>query len=351
MNNSADDSPTIKLIATCPKCDEPLPVADDLDEKTDLAALCPKCSGKTAQEQTNERILDPDVPALYEIKHRIEECQNGKAFLVRDTSLDTNLIIRFVTTGVARLTGGLPIEKVAQLLVQETHPHLSTVYDWRTDTKSKYLIVDAPTEKTLESLIKDEGFLDLPRAIEIFIQVCEGLEELHKMGVIHGHLRPRTVGIVEQDNKIDIVKLTNFSITNTLSNNIEQPLKISRNYTCNDAFYMSPEELRGECPTVSGDIYNLGCVFFHSITGKPVYRARTVQEVKDQHLDPAPAKFRRRYEIPNNVELVILRMLEFDPRKRYKSVKSIRKDFERLRSDKEPLLEDRWKTMLSYFGQ
>ncbi len=351
MNNSSDDSPTIKLIATCPKCDEPLSVDDDFETSSDLSSLCPKCSGKPTPEKTAEKIIDSDVPSIYEILQKIDECQNGKAFLVHDTNLDTNLVIRFVTTGVARLTGGLPIERVAQLLVQETHPHLSTVYDWRTDTKSKFLIVDAPTEKTLESLIKNEGFLDLPRAIEIFIQVCEGLEELHKMGVIHGHLRPRTVGIVEQVNNIDIVKLTDFSITNTLSNNIEQPLKISRNYTCNDAFYMSPEELRGECPTIAGDIYNLGCVFFHSITGKPVYRARTVQEVKDQHLDPTPAKFRRRYEIPNNVELVILRMLEFDPRKRYKSVKSIRKDFERLRTNKEPLLEDRWKTILSYLGQ
>ncbi len=351
MDYSSDDAPTIKLIATCPKCDEPLPVQNDLDSVVDPSLLCTKCSGQAAPETPADKLIDPDVPDLYEILERIDECQNGKAFLVRDTSLDAKLVVRFVTAGVARLTGGLPIETVAQLLVKQTHPHLSTVYDWRTDTKTKFLILDAPAEKTLETIIKDEGFLDLPRAIDICIQVCEALEELHKVGVIHGHLRPRTVGIVESVNKIDTVKLTNFSITNALSNNIEQPLKISRNYTCNDVFYMSPEEFRGECPTMAGDIYNLGCVFFHSITGKPVYRGRTVQEVQDQHVDPAPAKFRRRYEIPNNVEMVILRMLEFDPRKRYKSVKSIRKDFERLRANKEPLLEDRWKTILSYLGQ
>lgn len=351
MDDPLDDAPTIKLIATCPNCDEPLPATTDLESPPDRSSLCPKCSGTPDPVQQTETIFDPDVPPLYEILQRIDECQNGKAFVVRDTTLDANLVIRFVTTGVARLTGGLPIERVAQLLVQQTHPHLSTVYDWRTDAKNKFLILDAPTEKTLETIIKAEGFLDLPRAIEIFIQVCEALEELHRVGVIHGHLRPRTIGIVESPNKIDTVRVTNFSITNALCNDIEQPLKVSRNYTCNDVFYMSPEELRGECPMVASDVYTLGCVFFHSITGKPVYRARTVQEVKDQHLDPAPAKFRRRYEIPNNVELVILKMLESEPRKRYNSVKAIRKDLERLHANKEPLLEDRWKTILSYLGQ
>lgn len=393
MDNS-NNSPSIKLVATCQRCG--LPIGTSTDSSKSKKTLCAKClaaeemdeeddevdeppiviktnvskdrqtdSAQSSAKETDQKsiagaaetrepkepIVDPDVPDHYEILEAFVECQNGKGYLVHDKTLDTKLTLRFVTIGVARLTGGLPIETVAQLLSQQTHPHLATVYDWRTDLKTNCMILDAPTERSIETIIKKEGFLDLPRAIDIFIQVCEGLEELHKVNVVHGHIRPRTLGIVESKNGIDTAKVTNFSISNVFSNNLEQPLKISRNYTCNDVFYMSPEELRGEPPSIPSDIYSLGCVIFHAITGKPVYRARTVQEVKDQHLDPTPARFRRRYEIPPHVEAVVLHMIETDPVKRYKDAKSIRRDLERLRDSKEPILEDKWKRFLSYFGQ
>lgn len=385
MDNS-DNSPSIKLVATCHRCGLPIGSESDsarsklicskcleaqaLDEEDDEADEQPfilkinvssnQDNQSTAAEQPKtqadsskqtEPITDPDVPDHYEILEIFSECQHGKGFLVHDKMLDTRLTLRFVTIGVARSTGGLPIETVAQLLMQQTHPHLATVYDWRTDLKSNCMVIDAPTERSVETIIKTEGFLDLPRAIDIFIQVCEGLEELHKVHVVHGHVRPRTLGIVESKNGIDTAKVTNFSIANVFANNTAQPLKISRNYTCNDAFYMSPEELRGEPPSISSDIYSLGCVMFHAITGKPVYRARTVQEVNDQHLDPTPARFRRRYEIPPHVEAVVLHMIETDPIKRYKDARSIRRDLERIRDNKEPILEDKWKRFLSYFGQ
>ncbi len=385
MAENSDNTPSIKLVATCRRCGLPLGASNDspsskqicskcleaqaLDEEDDEADEAPiilktNVSKKSAESNESadskpqpetsrkaEPIIDPDVPDQYEILDVFPECQHGKGYLVHDKVLDTKLTVRFVTIGVARSTGGLPIETVAQLLMQQTHPHLATVYDWRTDMKTNCMILDGPTPRSVETIIKTEGFLDLPRAIEIFIQVCEGLEELHKVNVVHGHIRPRTLGIVESKNGIDTAKVTNFSISNVFANNIEQPLKISRNYTCNDVFYMSPEELRGETPSISADIYSLGCVMFHAITGKPVYRARTVQEVQDQHLDPTPAKFRRRYEIPPHVESVVLHMIETDPTKRYKDAKSIRRDLERIRDDKEPILEDKWKRFLSYFGQ
>ncbi len=398
MDNS-NNSPSIKLVATCQRCGVPISALSD-DEDFSKEALCQKCREARAMDEEDDRledeapfilktgrahdtsvtknssaestaqtepetafstrdpqslarepIVDPDVPAHYDILEVFSECQHGKSYLVHDRNLNAKFILRFATIGVARLTGGLPIESVAQLLVQQTHPHLSTVYDWRTDLNMNCMILEAPTRRNIETIIKTEGFLDLPRAIDIFIQVCEGLEELHRVNVVHGHIRPRTIGIVESATGIDTAKVTNFSITNVLANDIEQPLKISRNYTCNDVFYMSPEELRGETPSVSSDIYSLGCVIFHAITGKPVYRARTVQEVKDQHLDPTSARFRSRYDIPPQVQTIVLHMIETDSLKRYKHVKSIRRDLERIRDNKEPILEDKWKIFLSYLGQ
>lgn len=376
--SDSNNSPKIKLIATCLECGEPVGVSDGRDE-----SLCAKCfadkmldaetqtefeSASEGQLQSqspsasespspspspspSQPLHDDDVPGNYQILELIPTCLHGKAFIVHDKHVDARFLLRFVSIGVARLTGGLPIETVANLLVQQNHPHLSAVYDWQNHNSKNYLILDPPPPKNLETIIQNEGFLDLPRAIDVFIQVCEALEELHKISVVHGHIRPRSIGVVEQSKTVDTVKVTNFSITSVSSNNIEQPLKISRNYTCNDVFYMSPEELRGDIPSISSDIYSLGCVIFHSITGKPVYRGRTVDEVRNLHLDPKPAEFRRRYEIPPNVEQVVIKMLEHDPAMRYRTIRGVRRDLERLRDNKAPLLEDKWKTWMTFLGQ
>jgi serine/threonine-protein kinase len=341
----SDDSPRIKLVATCVRCGEPVGASDGRDQ-----SLCANCFSASGDGESPV-LADEDVPGHYKILEQIPTCVHGKAFIVHDTHMEARLLLRFVTIGVARLTGGLPIETVANLLVVQNHPHLTTVYDWKNHNSKNYLILDPPAPKNIETIIQNEGFLDLPRAIDIFIQVCEALEELHKINVVHGHIRPRSIGLLEQSNAVDTVKVTNFSITTVSSNDTEQPLKVSRNYTCNDIFYMSPEELRGEFPSISSDIYSLGCVIFHSITGKPVFRGRTVDEVRNLHLDPKPAEFKRRYEIPAHVEQVVLKMLETDPALRYKSIKGVRRDLERLRDNRAPLLEDKWKTWMTFLGQ
>lgn len=300
-------------------------------------------------DSEKSKLHDDDVPDNFEILEVLPECSHGKAFIVFDTKLQAKLLLRFTTVGVARMTGGLPIETVSQLLVQQNHAHLTTVYDCQTFNGKNCLVLDAPADKNLETIIQTEGFLDLPRAIDIFIQVCEALEELHKANILHGFLRPCSIGILQQE-KVDVAKVTNFSITNVCSNNLEKPLKIKRNYTCNDIFYMSPEEIEGGLPSVAADIYSLGCLIFHSITGKPVYRAKTLADVKRQHSELKSARFSDRYDIPPDVQSVVLRMLEPVPSNRYKSVRAIRKDLERLRDKKPPILEDKWKSFMALLG-
>lgn len=308
-------------------------------------------SESTSPSQVEAKPLhDPDVPVEYEIIAKFADCKNGRAYRVRDKSLGKELIIRFFTAGVARSTGGLPIESVARLLVAQNHPNLQTVYDWLPERGTNCLILDTVPEITVESVIKNEGFFDLGRAIDIFIEVCEGIEELHKQGMIHGFIRPRTIGISVSDTGVDTAKVTNFSITNAYSNVLDQPLKIGRNYTCHDSFYMSPEEIDGKVVDQASDVYSLGCVLFHAITGKPVYRGKEVRDVLEQHLGSAPARFRKRYEIPENVESVVLHMLEKEPLARYKSIRSVRVDLQRIRDKKQPIIENIWRKFFGMLG-
>lgn len=362
----ADGSESIKLVATCVKCGARLDGAhqrlcaqcradalddDDDDESQPTSeSQSEKASESAPQVEEKKPLHDPDVPEEYEIVSAYAECKNGRAYKVSAKSLEKELIVRFFTAGVARSTGGLPIEAVARLLVAQNHPNLQTVFNWHPELGTSCLIVDAIPETTVESVIRQEGFFDLARAVDIFIEVCEGIEELHKQGMIHGFIRPRTIGICVSETGIDTAKVTNFSITNVFSNMLDQPLKIGRNYTCHDSFYMSPEEIDGKVVDQASDVYSLGCVLFHAITGKPVYRGKVVREVLEQHLNSMPARFRKRYEIPDDVEAVVLHMLEKDPLARYKSIRAARIDLQRIRDKKQPIIENMWRKFFWMFG-
>lgn len=385
----AEGSEFVKLVATCVNCGARLEAAHDdslanrdpanqqseneqsanqRPENQRPSNLCAQCSAdglndggeangddeseddRSTLAPADKPLHDPDVPEEYEIIAKFADCKNGRAYRVRDKSLGKELIIRFFTAGVARSTGGLPIESVARLLVAQNHPNLQTVYNWLPERGTNCLILDTVPEITVESVIKNEGFFDLGRAIDIFIEVCEGIEELHKQGMIHGFIRPRTIGISVSDTGVDTAKVTNFSIANAYSNVLDQPLKIGRNYTCHDSFYMSPEEIDGKVVDRASDVYSLGCVLFHAITGKPVYRGKEVRDVLEQHLGSAPARFRKRYEIPENVESVVLHMLEKDPLARYKSIRSVRVDLQRIRDKKQPIIENIWRKFFGMFG-
>lgn len=384
----ADSSDGIKIVTTCTKCGARLDAAgkasqtrgsrphsnlkvasnlcaqcradalDDDDDDGDSTVAADRDSTVAAESDRGSKgsftesksLHDPEVPDEYEIISAYAECKNGRAYKVRDKSLGKELITRFFTAGVARSTGGLPIEAVARALVQQNHPNLQTVFNWRPELGTSCLILDAIPETTVESVIKNEGFFDLARAIDIFIEVSEGIEELHRQGMIHGFIRPRTIGISVSETGIDTAKVTNFSITNVYSNMLDNPLKIGRNYTCHDSFYMSPEELEGKVVDQASDIYSLGCVLFHAITGKPVYRGKVVRDVIDQHLSIAPARFRKRYEIPDDVEAVVLHMLEKNPLARYKSIRAVRIDLQRIRDKKQPIIENMWRKFFWMFG-
>ncbi len=372
----------MRIVATCEECGAELedgaiksagksasqPNDDSpVSKEQEPRLLCKRCAGEIADDESsaepqavdasdNElsdatKIVDADVPAGYEILRKFSRCKSGKAYQIRAEGMTNDLIIRFVNAGVAKLTGGRSIEKCAQTLVSHNSPNLQAVFDWRTDSSMSYFLMEAAPSNNLEDLIKAEGFLDLPRAIDLFVEVCEALEDLHSHKLIHGHIRPKCICFSTTGSGIDSVKVTNFSITNVRSNHVEQPVKIGRNYTCNDAFYMNPEEIRSQMMTPLSDIYSLGCVMFHAITGKPVFRAKDHREAIDLHIGSAPARFRQRYEVPPTVEEVVLHMLEKDPSKRYRSVKAIKRDLQRIRDRKEPIIDNFVKELLSKVGQ
>lgn len=370
------EPPPIKLVESCDRCGSPLVSVPESPDRR----ICPMCSkygpGATAdsarqadqavadatsrgepehlmsEKAVAELELDPEITSTFKIIELIESTKRYKALRAYDPNLNCNFLLKILNPGFFDPLVLLPVETAASILVAQTHPHLLTVYDARTtDSGRRYLIMEDPGPVTIESLIEKEGFIELPRAISMYVQACEAIVMLHKLGLLHNAIRPRYLAVKKTESGLETVKLTGYSITSYKEPILETPLKIGRNYTCNDVFYASPEELESRDLSTGTDIYSLACVMFHAMTGKPVYRSREREKVIAQHTGPEKARFRRRYEIPGPVQDVVLHCLEKDPAKRYKSSQDLLLDLQRLEQEKPPLIDSLWKRFLaSIFG-
>lgn len=328
--SEADGTPDIRLVATCDHCGQPMPESGDSAQSQTVSFstqgmssdICPKCGQQ--KEENIQEWLDREMPRRHEIVSVYFQCADYLVVKVKDDSLKRNLMLKvFKKSTVDEPEGSTELAE-AELLASINHPHMLTVYDTGFTREGRlYILMEDPGERTLEYVIQKEGFLDLEVALNLFQQYSEALHSLHELSIVHGAIRPRSFSVIELEEGVILGKLTNCGITRCSEDDLKLPTKIGRNYTCLDAFYMSPEECNSLPQDLNGEIYSLGCVFFHSITGKPVFRARDLKEAVKQHTDGSAARFRRQYEIKEDVQKVILKMLEKEPEKRYPSVKEV----------------------------
>ena len=294
--------------------------------------------------------LAKELPGRYHFKKQRSNAREYTALLVYDEKLEKDFLLKIFKTPTQDNDYDSSDLAQAELLSGLNNPHLLPIYESGFTIGGRlYILMEDPGEITFDSIIKEEGFLDLDIALELFSQACEALHCLHELNIAHGNIRPRSFAVQKVSKDVFITKVTNYSITKFSEDNLDQPTKIGRNYTTIDAFYMSPEELKQFDSDPNSEIYSLGCVIFHAITGKPVFRARNLKEAVNQHTDESKARFRRQYEIPDDVQSVILKMLEKLPENRYPNLNKVRMDVLQLQSGKKPrkLGENIWDKIVS----
>lgn len=376
MSDTPDSEP-IKLIATCDSCGLPLPglssepsgehslPSETKVENEELLSsasdTCKDCgqsaselesqASRSSENEKSENLaswLKNELGRDYQINNLISKCKHYVSLGVHDNSLGKDFILKIFQKQSAKDVIESQDLTMAELLASLNHPHIQTVYESGFTAQGRlFLLLEDPGSINLESIIQQEGFLDLPIALELFDQASDALYQLHELNIPHGSIRPRSISVQEVSKGIYVAKVTNFSVTKISEDNLKQPPKIGRNYTCLDAFYMSPEELNSVDPDPISEIYSLGCVMFHAITGKPVFRARNLKEAVKQHTDNSKARFRRQYEIPENVQAVVLKMLEKSPEHRYKNVAEVHKDILNLKTGQKPKTEGFWEKLFS----
>ena len=152
-----------------------------------------------------------------------------------------------------------------------------------------------------------------------FIQLSEGLSELHKNEMVHGFIKPETI-IETKEGKFKLASFDPWFI-----DYIADDFNNKDNWENN--LYLSPEQLNGEKPTASSDIYSLGILFYKSLTNKFPYHGRTISDLLDSiENDKLELNGQFSQIFPSKIIIFLRKTTAFNPENRFSDAEEFKKE-------------------------
>ncbi len=224
-------------------------------------------------------------------------------------------------------------QKEAQATCALDHPSLIKVHDFgMIDETQPFFVMDFFDGETLANRIERSGSLPLADALSIFTHVCFALAHAHKQGVIHRDIKPSNIMISQIDDAEYQVRVVDFGIAKLINASDHETLALTRTgEVFGTPYYMSPEQCLGVGIDHRADIYSLGCVLFHALTGMPPFIGETALSIMMQHQSAMPAALKEASlgkSFPVAMDRVLRKMLEKKPEDRYQSLLEVASDFE-----------------------
>lgn len=256
----------------------------------------------------------------YEIIRSIGEGGMANVYLGYDTILDRNVAIKVLRGDLSN------DEKFVRRFQREAlsasslaHPNIVEMYDVGEDDGLYYIVMEYIEGKTLKQLLKKRGTLTLSEAIDIMLQLTEGMAHAHDSYIIHRDLKPQNI-MIKDDGQI---KITDFGIAMAL--NATQLTQT--NSVMGSVHYLPPEQASGKGSTIKSDIYSMGIIFYELLSGSLPFRGDNAVEIALKHMrDPLPSLRDSNPAIPQSIENIIIKATAKNPKNRYDDVRSMHQD-------------------------
>ena len=281
-----------------------------------------------------------NLPEQYEPLSLLGEGGMGTIWKVRDKKLNKTFAIKILRSGAANRREALQrFRQEAQAACQLSHANLASVYNYGVGKRGDpYIVMDCLDGDTLAKIIEKEGCVDVPRAIDLFIQIAEALAHAHAKGVIHRDIKPTNIIVERNQESIEIAKIVDFGIAKVTAVEGAQSAGLTQTgEVFGTPSYMSPEQCLGKKLDARSDIYAFGCVMYETLSGKKPFPGHTAIQtmLKRLHAVAEPlGKATTEQKIPDDLEYIVRRCLERDPRNRYQSIPALEADLQLFKENK-----------------
>jgi serine/threonine-protein kinase len=195
------------------------------------------------------------------------------------------------------------------------HPGVVKTFDGE-ERSRLYMVIEWVEGRLLRAILNQEPGrerkLEIERAEHYALQICDALDAMHKHGVVHRDLKPENVMVDDQDR----IKLIDFGIA--MKEDARRLTHVNMSAALGTPDYISPEQVKGQRGDHRSDIYALGVMLYEMLTGEVPFSGPNPLAVMNERVlnDPKPAR-KLRPEISAQLQEILNRALERDPRHRY----------------------------------
>lgn len=222
-------------------------------------------------------------------------------------------------------------QREARLLTKLNHPNVVRAFQVGQDGGKNYLVLEYLDGDTLEELLEKWKRLPPIEAIRIVHQAMLGLQHLHEKGMIHRDMKPANIVLVDPpgqsgDGATDrAVKVLDIGLGKEVfeegtKSPVDDPAQLTTDgMLIGTPDYISPEQARSaRSVDIRADIYSLGCVLYHALTGQPPFPDKSVLNTVMRHATEPPKPLSEFLpEVPDGLQTVLNWMLAKDPGQRY----------------------------------
>jgi len=301
----------------CPKCN-----ADNLDD----SRFCHKCATplpsqeeisvshtKTLETPVEELTRGTTFASRYEIIEELGKGGMGEVYRVEDKKIKEEVALKLIKPEIA--LDKKTIERFSNELKMArkiAHRNVCKMYDLGEEKGTPYITMEYVPGEDLKSFIRRSEQLTAGKSISIAKQVCDGLEEAHKLGVIHRDLKPSNIMIDKEGN----AHIMDFGIARSVTGKGITGAGVM----IGTPEYMSPEQVDGKETDQRSDIYSLGVMLYEMVTGRVPFEGETPLGIAMKHKSEMPKDPREiNAQIPEDLSHSILKCLQKDKESRYQS--------------------------------
>jgi serine/threonine protein kinase/Tol biopolymer transport system component len=303
----------------------------------------------------------------------------GLVYLAEDIRLGRRVALKFLPEESVKDPAALVrFEREARAASALEHPNICPIYEFGEHEGQPFLVMQLLEGKTLRELLEERRLnalnldsqaksgnsraLPVVQALDLAIQIADGLNAAHQKGIIHRDIKPTNIFVTTQGQ----AKILDFGLAKVTSSDMESAESTKHDGISNGAIrqarpsatpdpflsrtgvamgtagYMSPEQARGEKLDTRTDLFSFGLVLYEMATGHRAFAGDTGPALHAAILEQEPTSARKlNPELPTKLEAVVNKALEKDREQRYQRVSDMHADLEAVKRDLVPKMR-RW---------
>jgi tRNA A-37 threonylcarbamoyl transferase component Bud32/tetratricopeptide (TPR) repeat protein len=214
--------------------------------------------------------------------------------------------------------------------------HSVKVFDSGQYDGRPYMILEFIRGRPLNKVISEseDKHLSVEQTLDIVLQICDVLEEAHKVGIVHRDLKPSNIMLLDSTTEENFVKVLDFGIAKVLDDTTNIRQLTNTGEYIGSVPYSSPEQCQGLAIDGRTDIYSLACLIFEALLGFPPFQSPERLAVLFKHVNEAPPSILLflKHRLATELDPIISKCLAKDPDDRYPSIAALRQDLQRVRA-------------------